>query len=57
MTKIFRAPLLISALVFSLGLPSAPAAFGQDKMGKDGMSKDPMSKDSMKKAMRCRKTA
>lgn len=50
MTKNHRAPLLISALVFSLGLASAPAAFAQDKMSKDGMKKDgAMSKDGMKK--------
>ena len=43
-----RASLLISALVFSLGLASAPAAFAQDKMGKDDMSKG-TSKDTMSK--------
>jgi pentapeptide MXKDX repeat protein len=40
----------ISAIVLSLSLTLAPAAFAQDKMGKDdGMKKDTMSKDTMKK--------
>jgi pentapeptide MXKDX repeat protein len=50
MTISTRIALGISALVLSLSLTLAPAAFAQDKMGKDdGMKKDTMSKDTMKK--------
>jgi pentapeptide MXKDX repeat protein len=55
MTKKSRASLLISALVFSLGLAFAPVAFAQDKMGKDdvskGTTKDTMSKGTAKDTM------
>ena len=58
MTKKSRASLLISALVFSLGLAFAPVAFAQDKMGKDdkddmskGTTKDTMSKSTAKDTM------
>jgi pentapeptide MXKDX repeat protein len=55
MTKKSRASLLFSALVFSLGLAFAPAAFAQDKMGKDdlskGTAKDTMSKGAAKDTM------
>ena len=45
-----RFALRVSAVVVSLGLALAPAAFAQDKMSKDdGMKKDTMSKDGMKK--------
>ncbi|SHJ26716.1 pentapeptide MXKDX repeat protein [Bradyrhizobium lablabi] len=50
MTIRTRIALGVSAVVVSLGLALAPAAFAQDKMGKDdGMKKDSMSKDAMKK--------